>query len=358
MIAAVIMAGGKGERFWPKSRTHLPKQFLQLSGHQSMIQNTVSRLEKLTDITNIYIVTNQSYCELIHHQLPLLPKENIIVEPVGRNTAPCIGLAAVHIAQTKPDSTMIVLPSDHMIRNEEEFIEMLKVGVEVAGRGENLVTLGITPSYPETGYGYIECTNQKETVLNQTIFQVQRFVEKPDFEKAKQYISSGKFLWNSGMFIWRTSIIMDMFRKHMPSLALSLSRIDAAYRLGDPSETIMEQFVDHIDGESIDYGVMENAESIYTIPCQFGWDDVGSWTSLDRIQESDDMGNVIRGHVISIETRNSIIEGNEKLIATLGVENLIIVDTEDVTLVCTKERAQEVKSILQELRKKKLEQYL
>lgn len=358
MITAVIMAGGKGERFWPKSRTNLPKQFLRLAGYQSMIQNTVSRLEKLTDISNVYIVTNQSYCELIHEQLPLLPKENIIVEPVGRNTAPCIGLAAVHISQTKPDSTMIVLPSDHMIRNEDEFVDMLKVGVEVAHRDNNLVTLGVTPSYPETGYGYIECTNEKETVITQNVFKVKRFVEKPNYETAKGYLSSGRFLWNSGMFIWRTSVILEMIKKHMPSLALSLEEIDKAYKQGDSGETIIEQFVDHIEGDSIDYGVMEKADSIFVIPCQFGWDDVGSWTSLDRISESDENGNIITGQVISIETKNCIIEANNKLIATLGVDNLIIVDTEDVTLICSKDRAQEVKSILQELRNKKLEQYL
>jgi mannose-1-phosphate guanylyltransferase len=356
-ITAVIMAGGKGERFWPKSRTNLPKQFLNISGNKSMIQQTIARLEKLINISHIYIVTNELYAELIRAQLPLLPVENIIIEPIGRNTAPCVGLASLIIEQKYPDSTMVVLPSDHIIENEEGFIHILQTAVEVAQHNGNLVTLGIKPTYPETGYGYIESTNQMNLINDLEVHKVNQFVEKPDIETAQSYLDSGNFFWNSGIFIWKTSVIRSYIKELMPEMQDVLETMQTAFETSDRNDVIRAEFSKMPD-QSIDYGIMEKVSNIYVIPCIFGWDDVGSWTALDRISERDENGNVIKGNILNLDTKRCIIESNGKLIATLGVEDLIIIDTEDVTLICTKEKAQEVKLLLKELRMQKLDQYL
>jgi mannose-1-phosphate guanylyltransferase len=356
-LTAVIMAGGKGERFWPKSRTNLPKQFLNISGNKSMIQQTIARLEKMIDISRIFIVTNELYAELIHAQLPELPLENIIIEPVGRNTAPCVGLASLFIEEKFPDSTMIVLPSDHIVQNEEGFIQILKTAAEVCNKEECLVTLGITPTYPETGYGYIERKNEYSQVNGMQVFKVNKFVEKPDLPTAQAYLEAGNYYWNSGIFVWKTAVIRKYIQKYMPQMHELLETIKDAFQGSDRSEVIKREFPKMPD-QSIDYGIMEKVNNIYVIPCIFGWDDVGSWTALERINELDEHGNVIRGNILNLDTKRCIIESNGKLIATLGVEDLIIVDTEDVTLICRKDKAQEIKLLIKELKMQKLEKYL
>lgn len=356
-ITCVLMAGGKGERFWPKSRTNLPKQFLNISGNKSMIQQSIERLEKLVDITQVFVVTNGLYAELIKAQVPHLPHDNIIIEPVGRNTAPCIGLASIIIEERFPESTMIVLPSDHIIENEEGFIKILKTGIEAAQDDKSLVTLGIKPSYPETGYGYIESTDKKTLINELEVYKVNKFVEKPDFETAQGYLESGNFYWNSGIFIWRTEVIRNYFRVLMPNVHDILETMRAAFKFANRIEIIASEFVKMPD-QSIDYGIMEKVNDIFVIPCVFGWDDVGSWTALERINDLDENGNVIKGNILNLDTKRCIIESNGKLIATLGIEDLIVVDTEDVTLICAKDKAQEVKMLLKELRMQKLEQYL
>lgn len=356
-ITAVIMAGGKGERFWPKSRTHLPKQFLNISGNKSMIQQTIARLERLIPIQQIFIVTNELYAELIRAQIPHLPHDNIIIEPVGRNTAPCVGLASLIIEEKYPDSTMVVLPSDHIIENEDGFVRILQTAVEVAQEDESLVTLGIKPTYAETGYGYIETAAQWSVVNELEVYKVEKFVEKPDQERAVAYLKNGNFYWNSGIFIWKVSVIRHYIKELMPEMHDVLETMKRAFSSGLRDEVIKAEF-NKIPDQSIDYGIMEKARSIYMIPCIFGWDDVGSWTALDRINNRDENGNVIKGNILNIDTKRCIIESNGKLIATLGIEDLIIVDTEDVTLICTKDKAQEVKLLLKELRTQKLEHYL
>jgi len=358
MITSLIMAGGKGERFWPKSRTNLPKQFLNISGNKSMIQQAVQRLEKLMNIQRIFVVTNELYAELIRAQIPHLPAENIIIEPVGRNTAPCIALSTLYIEERYPDSTIIVLPSDHIIKNEDEFVDILRTATEVSQQGENIVTLGITPTYPETGYGYIESSNEKTVVNSLEVHKVNRFVEKPDSDTAKDYLLAGNYFWNSGMFIWKSSTILKNFERYMPELYEITLNIKMNISEGAPPEYLNREFMQMPD-VSIDYGIMERAERIYVIPCKFGWDDVGSWNALDRINDRDDNGNVIRGNILNIDTKRCIIESNNgKLVATLGIEDLIVVDTEDVTLICSKEKAQEMKLLIKELRVQKMEQYL
>lgn len=356
-VTAVIMAGGKGERFWPKSRTNLPKQFLNISGSKSMIQQTISRLEKITDVSRIFIVTNELYAELIRAQIPTLPIDNIIIEPIGRNTAPCLGVASIIIEERFPDSTMVVLPSDHIIENVEGFTNIIRTATQVAQQNDRLVTLGIQPTYPETGYGYIESLDEKVELNNMEVYRVRKFVEKPDYDTAKSYLDSGNYYWNSGIFVWKTNVIRKHIREFMPEMHDVLETMKTGFKTPKRDEVIKQEFFKMPD-QSIDYGIMEKASNIYVIPCVFGWDDVGSWTALDRINERDEYGNVIKGNILNLDTKRCIIESNGKLIATLGIEDLIIVDTEDVTLICSKDKAQEVKLLLKELRAQKMEKYL
>lgn len=344
---ALIMAGGKGERFWPKSRTALPKQFLSLTGDgKTMLQLTVERILPLVDMEDIYIATNRSYQELVRQQLPELPAENILCEPVGRNTAPCIGLGAVHIAQKYEDAVMLVLPSDHLIKYNAMYLDTLTRAAEVAEEGENLVTLGVTPDYPETGYGYIKFLPDQR---HDAGFAVERFVEKPDLETAKAYLATEQYLWNSGMFIWRIRTILHNLEKHLPDTYAGLLRIGAAIGTAEEN-TVLEREFSAFKSESIDYGVMEKAENIYTLPGSFGWDDVGSWNAIERIQQANEFGNVINGKAVTVDTKRCIIQGGKRLIATVGLEDLIIVDADDALLVCEKGDTAAIKKVLEHLR--------
>ena len=353
----VIMAGGKGERFWPRSRINLPKQFINISGSKSMIQQTIDRLVAFIPYEQIFIITNELYAEIIKAQVPSLPTENIIIEPIGRNTAPCVGLASVLIEEKYPDSSMIVLPSDHIIRNEHEFENLLKTAVEMSEEGDKLITLGVSPTYPETGYGYIESTDEVIEKNNFRIFKVKKFTEKPDMDTASKFLQAGNYYWNSGIFVWRTAVIRECIRKFIPEMHDLLEAMKAAFVTNDREAVIKSEF-HKMPEVSIDYGIMEQADNIHIIPCSLGWDDVGSWTALDRINEQDDNGNVIKGSVLSIDTKKCIIESNGKLIATLGIEDLIVVETEDVILICSKDKSQDIKSLIKELKVQKLEQYL
>lgn len=344
---ALIMAGGRGERFWPRSRRDLPKQFLCLTDDgKSMIQLTVERIQSLVDIEDIYIATNQTYKKLVMEQLPQLPEENILCEPVGKNTAPCIGLGAVHIAKKYEDAVMLVLPSDHLIKQNKMFVKTLKDAIEIAREGSNLVTLGITPNHPETGYGYIKY-NADEILGNG--YAVEKFVEKPSYEVAREYLNSGEYLWNSGMFVWKVSTILENMGKFMGPTMEGLKKIQAAIGTEAQEEVLVREFT-AFKSESVDYGIMEKADSIYIIPGAFGWDDVGSWNAVERIKQTNEFGNTVTGNVITIDTKNCIIEGNEKLIATVGLENLVIVDTADATLICNKNSTGDIKKILENLK--------
>ena len=344
---ALIMAGGRGERFWPKSRKSLPKQFLSLTGDgKTMIQLTVERILPLVDMQDIYIATNRSYKALVRQQLPELPEENILCEPVAKNTAPCIGLGAMHIAKKYEDAVMFVLPSDHLIKYNAMYIDTLRRASEVAEEGENLVTLGIMPDYPETGYGYIKfMVDQRKG----TAFEVERFVEKPDLETAKRYLATEQYLWNSGMFIWRVSTILHNMEKYLPETYAGLGRIRDAIGTSEENEVLEKEFA-LFKSESIDYGIMEKADHIYTLPGSFGWDDVGSWNAVERIQPANEFGNVVNGNAVTVDTKRCIIQGGKKLIATVGLEDIIIVDTDDALLVCEKGDAGEIKKVLENLK--------
>lgn len=344
---ALIMAGGRGERFWPRSRRNLPKQFLSLTDDgKTMIQLTVERILPLVEMEDIYIATNKDYKELVRKQLPDIPEQNILCEPIGRNTAPCIGLGAMHISRKYEDALMFVLPSDHLIKFNNMFLTVLKDACAVAEKENNLVTIGITPGYPETGYGYIKF-NPAQT--EGRAYQVERFVEKPSLEVAKEYIATEEYLWNSGMFTWKISSILGNMEKLMPEVHAGLLRISEAIGTAE-EEAVLEQEFRKMPSLSIDYGIMEKADNIYTIPGTFGWDDVGSWLAVERIKKTNESGNVVNGNIITINTHNCIIQGDKKLIATVGLDDMIIVDTEDATLICAKDSAGDIKKVLENLK--------
>lgn len=352
---ALIMAGGHGERFWPRSRKTLPKQFLSLTNSpKTMIQLTVERILPLVDMEDIYISTNKDYKDLILNQLPELPAENIICEPVGKNTAPCIGLGAIHVNSKYEDALMIVLPSDHLIKHDDIFIETLQNACDVAEADNNLVTIGITPNCPETGYGYINF-NPNETIKSS--FAVSKFVEKPSFTIAKQYLESGEYLWNSGMFVWKVSTILKSIHNYLPETYNGLVNIKAALRTSTYDNVLLKEFI-QFSADSIDYGIMEKSSNIYVVPGNFGWDDVGSWLAVERIKPIDSDDNIITGNVTSYNTQNCIIEADNKLIATVGIKDLIIVDTEDATLICSKTSSGNIKELLKLLREEKKDKYL
>ena len=348
-VTAVIMAGGRGERFWPKSRGNYPKQFLSLTKDgETMIQKTVKRLLPMVAMDDVFVVTNVNYAALVKEQLPQLPEENILLEPCARNTAPCIGLAAAVIRKKYGEAMMLVLPSDHLIRYEDMYVDTLRQAVAVAEKDQNLVTIGITPTYPETGYGYINF--ERDTDLGMAgVYRVERFVEKPDLETAKQYLASHRYLWNSGMFVWKTSSILHNIQTLMPDIYEGLERIEAAVGT-EQYDTVLETEYHAFRSESIDFGVMEKAENIYTLPGSFGWDDVGNWLAVERINSTNEYGNYIEGDVITIGTERSTICGGKRLIAAVGVEDLIVVDTDDAVLICAKDSTQDVKKVIENLK--------
>jgi len=360
-IVPVIMAGGRGERFWPKSRIKFPKQFLNLLGQQSMLQLTVQRLTGLVPLENIHIVTGEEYRSLVNSQIPDLPSDNLIIEPIGRNTAPCIGLAAMVVKRKYgEDAIMVVVPSDHLIEDSIGYLDTLKAACEAAYvYDDTLVTIGITPNEPATGYGYIQIDKVITQINKHSIYKVKRFVEKPNYETAAAYLRAGGYYWNSGMFIFTVDSILSNIKTHMPDLYKNLQEIYLAQH-SETYERVLNYVYPQMPSISIDYGVMEKADKVLVIPADFGWDDIGSWTSLERIRTKKDGTNVIRGNVISLDSHRCIVEADceEKLIVLLGTEDLIVVDTDDVTLICSKDRAQEIKMVLDNLKKCNQERYL
>ncbi len=354
---AVFMAGGSGTRFWPMSRRRRPKQLLKIVGDQTMMQATVNRIRPIIPPENMYVVTGADLADDVRRQVPDIPAGHILTEPIPRNTAPCVGLAAITIRRHDPHGTMIVLPADHVIREERRFLELLTAAARVAAERPFLVTLGIVPDRPETGYGYIRKGEKTLDMGEHDIFRVAQFVEKPDLERARQYVSSGAYLWNSGMFVWRVEAILDNIRRHLPLLFEGLEKIAEGGGNAGQNE-ILRTVYQSLTPVSIDYGVMEKTMDAVVIPCDCGWNDVGSWASLGQILPKDDAGNTSLGQFVSLETTNTIAVAPDKLVAAIGLDNLVIIDTADVLLVCPKDRAQEVKWIVEHLGEKGLEKYL
>lgn len=359
MRCVVIMAGGRGERFWPKSRRSFPKQFLNLIGDKSMIQHTYARALEIVDEDKIFVVTSSDLVSLVEEQLPSLPPENIIIEPLPKNTAAAIGLSSVYIRNTLGDGTMFVMPSDHYIDDLDKFYSVVEAGFKTAEKYLSLVTLGIKPSRPDTGYGYIEVGNLIDSFEGKNVFEVKRFVEKPTYDKAVEYISSGKFFWNSGMFIWKVSTILEEIHKHMPQLSEALINIEDAIGKEYEGEVLIEEF-QKLESISIDYGVMEKSKSVLCVKSDFIWDDVGSWSAVYRLNEKDSNGNVIEGNVITYDVKNSLIIGETHgVIAISNLENIIVVKDGDNILITDKSKDQSIRELVKIMKSQdKYEKYL
>jgi mannose-1-phosphate guanylyltransferase len=349
-MQVVIMAGGVGTRFWPRSRRSRPKQLLPIAGRASMIRITVDRLHPLVDAASTWVVTGAAQADGIRRELPELPPDHILVEPVGRNTAPCIGAAAAVLrACGAGDEPMVVLASDHVITAEESFRDVLRACAELLRHEDRLLTLGIRPTRPETGYGYIRRGDRTVNVAGQRFDVVERFVEKPDLETARRLVEDGRHLWNSGMFVWRPQRILDELGRHLPEIAPGLSRLESAWGTADWDARLNSEYV-AFPSISIDYAVMEKARDVWVAAVDIGWSDVGSWASLPELRGIDADGNVLPDGCFGIEAQRNIVESRGKTVVLLGVSDLIVVDEPDALLICHRDRAQEVGKIPDHLR--------
>ncbi len=353
---ALILAGGSGTRLWPYSRSSKPKQFLALNPStagaepRSMLQETVDRILPLIPPSNVFIATGSLYAQMTAEQLPDVPAENIIVEPSGKGTAPCIGLGALHMLRRDPNAVMAVLSSDHIILRADRLREVLSIGARAADQG-SLVTIGIQPAGPATGYGYIEKGEQLQAAWrgDYQVFKVRQFVEKPDEERARAYVDSGDYYWNAGMFIWRAAVVLNELEAHCPGVGTPLKPIGAA--IGTPSEesALLRNWAD-MENIAIDVAVMERTAHAAVIPADLEWSDVGDWSALADILPHDADGNAVVGKFVGLDTHNTLVFGGERTIATIGAQDLLIVDTPDALLICPRHRAQEVKAIVMRLK--------
>lgn len=344
MYWAVILAGGSGTRLWPMSREEMPKQALTLVGERSMFQHSVDRLLPLFPIERILVVTRVEYKQLLREQMPELPEQNFLLEPAGRGTAPAIGLAAVHLKLRDPSAVMVILTADHFIRDTDGFRLLLRAA-DTAAKAGYLVTLGIQPAFPSTGFGYIEQGDPIEMDGIEGVYHVSRFIEKPDRDTALRLVSDGRYTWNSGMFVWRVDRILEELARHMPALYESLSLICDHLDQADHEEILAFAWK-QIQKETIDYGVMEKADQIAVLPASIGWVDVGSWSSMALLHPKDEQGNVWTSPHVEMDTSGIIcVAPGGKLVATIGITDMIIVDTSDALLVCRKDREQDVREI-------------
>jgi mannose-1-phosphate guanylyltransferase len=364
-VFSVIMAGGIGSRFWPLSREKKPKQFLDILGTgKTLIQQTYERFRKISLPQNIFVVTNQQYKQLVKEQLPELPESNILLEPERRNTAPCIAYAAKKIELINPDAIMIVSPSDHKVDNTDRFIYLLQMGVKfIQEHNPNaLLTLGIEPTRPETGYGYIQKDNSNSfTIDHIKIYKVKTFTEKPDKETAQIFFENKEFLWNSGIFIWSVKTILNSLKHHLPRIANEFEKITTS--LNTPDEPLaIKKVYSAIDSISIDVGVMENESEVYVIPADFGWSDLGTWGSLyeNAIKEKDQDGNVkIGDNIITMFTKNSFINvPDDKLVVVLGLENIIVAEADGMLLIADKNHEQFIRQIVHKIKVDKGDKYI
>jgi len=360
MLHAIIMAGGSGTRFWPESRNHLPKQLLQLAGDRSMIQSTVDRLGNTVGPERVLIVTNARLVEKIAEQLPELPDDAILGEPCRRDTAPCIGLAAFQVTRSEPEATMAVMPSDHVIGPDEAFQSAIRYAADlVEQKPERIVTFGIRPTYPAESFGYVQRgeainakTDEPET------FNVKQFREKPNADVAREYLASGNFYWNSGIFVWKASTILDALRKHQPKMFAHLETISQAADSEKYQEVLDKEFA-AIEGISIDYAVMEHATEVLVVEAPFNWDDVGSWQSLARLRGTDEHGNTIVAKHLGFNTSGTIVRSaDDHLIVTLGLKDSIVVHTPDATLVANKHDEESIRQLVEMLKERGWNEYL
>jgi len=353
-IYAVIMAGGVGSRFWPRSKKKTPKQLLKIFGENTMIQDTVNRLKGIIPPENIYIITNKLQMSGVLTQLPELPVENVIEEPFGRNTAACIGLASILIRKKDPDAVTLVLPADHIIKGEKEFHDTLLSAAKFADESEAIVTIGIPPTRPETGYGYIQID---ENAVSDSVYKVLTFAEKPNYQTAVRFVDSGDFFWNSGMFIQKIEVILGEMKEFMPDLHEGLMTISDAIGQDD-YEDILTNVYGRLKKISIDYGIMEHSKKVYLIKGNFDWSDVGSWEAVYELSTKDENGNSKVGNVYLDTAVDSYVYSPDRLTALIGVDNLIVINDEDALLICRRDKAQDVKKVVDHLQINKLSEYL
>jgi len=365
---AVIMAGGVGQRFWPKGTSKMPKQFIKIAHDKdSMIQQTFKRVERFINATKIYVVTNAAYKSLVRKQIPKIPEDNIICEPFGRNTAPCILLACIFLKQFNPKANVFVIPSDHVIDKLDEFESVVKCGLKFVEDNGGIVTLGITPTKPETGFGYIQYDNDNcfsihiengdGFGINECVYKVKAFAEKPDIETAKAFLESGDFLWNSGMFIFRADTMIEEMERLMPDIFFQMNPLH--HKLHDKDfDKHLEQAYSQIKGISIDYGIMEKTDKVHIIRSNFGWSDVGSWDEIYNMRKKDASGNVKEGTTVVINSKNCLVINDQRISALVGVEDLLVIDTDNGLLICKRGESQNVKEVVDYLKRKGLDKYL
>ena len=352
------MAGGRGTRFWPRSREKKPKHLLDIISARTIIQETVDRIKELIPPQNILVVTGKKHARELIKQLPEIPQKNIIIEPEGKNTAPCVGLAALYIQKKVGDDVMVVLPSDHAITDSNKYLEVIAAAAQLVAKENALVTIGIKPSSVQTGFGYIEYGDSFHHIGKEEVFRVKSIREKPDFAQAQTFVQSGNFYWNSGVFIWKASIILDEISRCLPDLYSGLMKINKV--LGTPREaaTICSVYK-KLASISIDYGVMEKTDNVFMLRGDFGWSDMGSWDALWEILAKDNKGNAITGsNVIFEDAEGSLVYSPQKLVAIVGAKDLIVVETKDALLICKKGRSQDVKKVVETLGAAKTKKYL
>ena len=351
----VIMAGGIGSRFWPFSRTNYPKQFHDVLGiGETMLQMTMKRFEQICPTENIFIVTNKDYEQLVKEQLPQLGDNQILLEPIGRNTAPCIAYASYKIAQINPNANLIVAPSDHVVLKQEAFNQVINTAVEAAAADDVLITLGITPSRPDTGYGYIQFIADGD----QPIKKVKTFTEKPNLELAQMFLNSGDFVWNSGIFIWSVKSILNAFRQHLPEISEIFEEGNNAYNTDQEPNFIVKAY-SHCRNISIDYGIMEKVDNVFVVLADIGWSDLGTWNSLYTISNKDEQANVIDGDVMLYDTKNCIIKTpKNRLVVVQGLEGYIIAEHDNVLMICKLDEEQKVKDFTADAKYKKGQNFI
>lgn len=343
-LFVVLMAGGSGTRFWPASRKALPKQFLPIAGRRSMIRETFERLRGLVEPERVLVVAGERHAALVRRFLPRLPPENLLCEPAGRNTAPCVAWAACEIARRAGESVQIVLPSDHVIEPARRFREQLAASAEEAAANDVLLTLGVKPSFPATGYGYIECGALLHERRHAAVHEVARFVEKPDRERAQQFLATGRFLWNAGVFVWSTRSILAALERHAPA---TLAGARAIVARGTPEA--LHELWPTLPAAAIDVAVLERAHNVRVVPVDFRWNDVGSWTALPEVHAGDEHGNTCAGgaQLLASDSAHCIAYApSGHVVALLGVRDLVVVHAGKVTLVCPRERAQDVRTLV------------
>ncbi len=352
---AVIMAGGVGKRFWPQSRRATPKQLLNIAGDESMLRMTVDRLKQVTAADHILIITNSDQETGIRTEIPELPEENILIEPEGKNTAPAIGLAAILVQHRDPDAVMGVFPADHYIEDGKKFTSYIKQGIGVAESMSGLVTFGIIPTRPATGYGYIQY--HERTNPDEPVFAVKAFAEKPDEVTAKLFLKSGDFLWNSGMFVWRVDVILQSFQEFLPEIWDSLKNIQGA--IGKPVwDAVLTVEWATLRSISIDYGVMEKARNVFVVKVDYRWNDVGSWDAVHEMQAKDEKGNVSKGDVLYHKSANNLVYADGKTVAMVGVNDLVVIDTKDALLIIPRGDTEQVKELVDSFEKEKRDSLL